>query len=1056
MKLKGLVWFFTIALILISLYQLSFTLVTRNFESNVAAKAEAKILKERPQLKDSAQTLDFAVKNKTRLMLDSLGTEEAYPLLGTSYKKCKEQELNLGLDLQGGMNVVLEVGIDKLVSKLSNNPSDGNLKNAIKAANAKKANSGDDFITLFEQAYSELNPEGKLAPLFVKNSTEKLSFNSSNSDVIAMLRTEADEAFERTANVITKRIDQFGVSQPTLNAEKDKGIITVELAGVQNPEKVRKYLQATANLEFWETYSVHEIVQNIIDADEALKTYNDSKGGAVDTDELTTTETPAEVVTTDSGDSTKTTKKDDGSVSSLLGGDVNATGGDDSASLANLTEEEQMAKARNENPLRFYMGQIMQPGTDQKTGQIINNCQVSVVRNIDIPKLKKLFAMDVVKREFPRDLFFAFGPVDKRTIPEEDKRSEYSFLYSLRRQSPSNFQAPIDGDAIDKAFADFDQTGNAEIIMQMDNKGGGKWAQLTKKNIDKPIAIVLDSMVYSAPAPRQQITGGRSSITGSFGIEEAKDVANVLKTGKLAAPAKIVQEQVVGPTLGKEAIEGGKMSFGISFLIIFILMLLYYNSGGWIANVALILNLIFTIGVLSALGASLTAAGIAGLVLTIGMAVDANVIIFERIKEELADGRSYEEAVDEGYKRSYAPVLDGHLTNLITAFVLFAFGLGPVLGFATTQIIGLFLSLFCGILVSRLFTDIMTNKDRHLKYFTGLSKKLFRTFNFKFIQWRKKAYIISGIVALLGIAAFFNGFDYGVEFSGGRSYTVRLANAVKTQDVRKDLQASFGGEFPVVKTIGNANQVNITTAYKINDLKSAEASKEVLNSLYTGLIAGNYLDKSISKEKFEKDIIVGSQEVQPTISDDLRDGAIYATIISLILITLYIFLRFRRWQYSLGTIIALLHDVLVTLAVFSFARKFVPFAMEIDQHFIAAILTVIGFSMNDTVVVFDRIREYFRKRPGSSKTEVINSAINDTMSRTIMTSLTVFLTLLVLFIFGGEVTRGFSFAMMIGVITGTYSSVFVAAPILVDLDKSDKLTKEEDKEAKIKELKEQA
>lgn len=1047
MKLKGLVWFFTIALILISLYQLSFTMVTRNFENKISAKAVAQLKKEQPNLDENSDNFKFAKINKTRFMLDSMQTEEVYPLLGTTYQKCKAQELNLGLDLQGGMNVVLEVGIDELVRKLSNNPEDNSLNKAIAAANAKKANSGADFITLFSDAYNQQNPNGKLAPLFVKNSTDKLSFSSSNTDVINMLRREGKEAFKRTEQVIKKRIDRFGVAQPTVNAEEGKGIITVELAGVQNPEKIRIYLQATANLEFWECYSVDEVADKIIEADKELKKYFDAQGGN------------ASILAKDSTNSIDSTKvvaasaEEDStgkSVSELLGGAPEVEGMD-SAQFASLSKEEQIAQARKENPLFSYIGRFIEPGMDKTTGQLRKSSELAYIKISDTASLNKILAMDIVKKILPRDLKLAYGKA-----PKEIQDQNACTLYALKKLSPSNNKAPLDGDAIEKAFADFDQYGKAEIIMQMNNKGAIKWAQLTEKNKNRPIAIVLDDVVYSAPGINEKISGGRSSITGSFTIEEAKDVANVLKTGKLAAPAKIVQEQVVGPTLGKEAVAGGKMSFGISFLIIFILMLLYYNTGGWVANIALILNLLFTVGVLSALGASLTAAGIAGLVLTIGMAVDANVIIFERIKEELADGRDYETAIEEGYKRSYAPVLDGHITNLLTAIILFSFGLGPVLGFATTQIIGLLLSLFCGILVSRLFTDIMTGKGRHLKYFTGFSKKLFRTFNFKFIEWRKKAYIISGIVALLGIAAFFNGFDYGVEFSGGRSYTVRLDKEVKTQDIRTALKASFGGEAPIVKTIGNANQVNITTSYKINDNKTKEVSLEILNILYTGLQKGKYIGADITQKKFESEIILGSQEVQPTISDDLRDGAIYATIISLLLITLYIFLRFRRWQYSLGTIIALLHDVLVTLAVFSFARQFVPFAMEIDQHFIAAILTVIGFSMNDTVVVFDRIREYFRKRPGSSKTEVINSAINDTMSRTIMTSLTVFLTLLVLFIFGGEVTRGFSFAMMIGVITGTYSSVFVAAPVLVDLDKSDKLTKEEDKEAKIAELKKQA
>ncbi len=1043
MKLKGLVWFFTIALILISLYQLSFTMVTRNFENKIKAKAQTQIKKENPEL--SGDALAYAVLDKTRYMLDSQQTQEVYPLLGTTYQKCKAQELNLGLDLQGGMNVVLEVGIDELVRKLSNNPKDPTLNAAIAKANSKKANSSADFITLFEQAFNELNPGARLAPMFVKNTTENLSFSSSNKEIISMMRREANDAFERTTNVISKRIDKFGVSQPTINAEKDKGIITVELAGVQNPEKVRKYLQSTANLEFWETYAIHEIGQNIIDADKALKMYNASGGKTVKV-EADTTKTLATTTKKTAGD----TAKDGKSLTDLLGDDTDD--GLDTAGFANLSKEEQRAKAQKENPLRIYLIGGFEARQNPETGKLFNECRISYVSNADTPALNRLLNLDVVKREFPRDLKFYYGQPDKSLLEEN-----ISILYAIRKQSPNNDNAPLDGDAIASARSDFDQNGNPEILMSMNSKGAVKWAKLTEKNVGRPIAIILDDVVYSAPAPSEKIEGGRSSISGSFGIEEARDVSNVLKTGKLAAPARIVQEQVVGPTLGKEAVQGGKLSFGISFLIIFILMLLYYNTGGWVANIALILNLLFTVGVLSALGASLTAAGIAGLVLTIGMAVDTNVIIFERIKEELDFGKGYAEAVEEGYKRSYAPVLDGHITVLMTAVILFIFGLGPVLGFATTQILGILLSLFCGIMVSRLITDIWMQKGRHFNYFTKLSRRMFKTSHFKFIEWRKKAYIISGVVVLLGIGAIVNGFDYGVEFSGGRSYTIRLDKAVKTQDIRKDLQDNFGGEFPIVKTIGTANQVNITTAYKITDPDPNRAvEKEVKQNLYKGLQDGGYLANNTSFEKFDSDVILSSQTVLPTISDDLKKGAIYATVIALLLIMMYIFLRFRRWQYSLGTIIALMHDVLVTLAVFSFFKGIVPFAMEIDQHFIAAILTVIGFSMNDTVVVFDRIREYFRKRPGSSKTEVINAAINDTMSRTIMTSLTVFLTLLVLFIFGGEVTRGFSFAMMIGVITGTYSSVFVAAPVLVDLDKSDKLAKEEDKEAKIKALKEEA
>jgi SecD/SecF fusion protein len=553
--------------------------------------------------------------------------------------------------------------------------------------------------------------------------------------------------------------------------------------------------------------------------------------------------------------------------------------------------------------------------------------------------------------------------------------------------------------------------------------------------VGRPIAIVLDDIVYSAPNVIGPIEDGVSIISGSFTVDEANDLATTLKSGKVSAPAKIVADQVVGPTLGEASIKGGMLSFAIAFLVIFILMLVYYNTAGWVANIALILNLLFTIGCLTAFGATLTAAGIAGLVLTIGMAVDTNVIIFERIKEELTKGKSYQQAVNDGYRRSLAPVLDAHVTTFLTAAILFYFGLGPVLGFATTQMLGIVLSLFCGILVSRLVTEVWMNKQRHFNYFTGLSKRIFKHASFKFIEYRKVAYTISIFVLLAGIGAFFNGFHEGVEFKGGRSYTVQFEKDVRNEDVQDDLKAAFIGDFPVIKKVGDSRHLNITTSYLLGQDNSDSI---VRVKLYEGL--KKVLPAGLTYEQFitpnpVKASIQSSTTVQPSISDDLKRGAIKATIFAIFAIFIYIFIRFRDWRYSLGTIVALLHDVLVTLAVFSFFKNIVPFPLEIDQHFIAAVLTVIGFSMNDTVIVFDRIREYSKGSKADQKGSIINRAINDTLSRTIMTSLTVFLTLLILFIFGGEVTRGFAFAMLIGVITGTYSSIFVAAPILVDFAK---------------------
>ncbi|HOZ52152.1 MAG TPA: protein translocase subunit SecDF [Chitinophagaceae bacterium] len=1042
MQLKGLIKLFTIALILISLFQLSFTFVVRNFEKKQEAKALSLIQKDSPSLTKEEQ--NFAVKDRVRPILDSLASKTIYNLGFTkySYQEAKEQELNLGLDLQGGMNVVLEVSLDDLVRSMSNNPKDPALNAAIIEANKMKANSQSDFITLFSDAYIKQNPSAKLATLFAKSGIKTIDFNSSNDQVIKVMRSESKDAIKRTYNVLLTRIDKFGVSQPNVNLDENNGIINVELAGVNNPERVRKYLQATAKLEFWETYSIHVISQNILDADVALKNYLASAGkGSATTDSLSTSSA------TDT--TSKTSSSDTTSLSSLMSKDTSTKS---DTSTAGLTDEQKEAKARKENPLRFFLLGGFEARTNPKTGEVINESRVSFIRAKDTAQLNRYLALDVVKNAFPKDLKFYYGIADKETMTQA--KEKLVILYAIKKRAGSD-EPKLGGENIVDTRQDYDQfTGQPDIQMTMNPIGARAWEMLTGENVGKPIAIVLDDIVYSAPAPSEKIAGGRSNITGSFTVEEAQDLANILKTGKLPAPAKIVQEQVVGPTLGQEAINGGLMSFMIAFVVIFILMLVYYNTAGWVANIALILNLLFTVGVLAALHASLTAAGIAGLVLTIGMAVDTNVIIFERIKEELKLGKTHENAINEGYRRSLSPVLDGHITILMTAVILFIFGLGPVLGFATTQILGILLSLFCGILVSRLITDIRMKNGKHFNYFTKLSEGLFQKFNFHFIEWRKKAYMISLVVLILGIASIFNGFDYGVEFAGGRSYTVRMDKNASTSAVRELLKPSFE-EFPIVKTIGNANQVNITTSYKIKETATT-VEQEVQNKLYEGLKKGGFVNANVTEEEFKSNYIMSSQTVLPTISDDLKKGALWATFWSLLLISIYIFIRFRKWQYAVGTIVALLHDVFVTLAVFSFLRRVVPFALEIDQHFIAAVLTVIGFSMNDTVIVFDRIREYFRKKVGISKTEVINSAINDTMSRTIMTSLTVFITLLILFIFGGEVTRGFSFAMMIGVITGTYSSIFVAAPILIDLDKSDKLTKEEDKEQRIKELKEMA
>ena len=983
MQLKGLVRFFTILLILYSIYELSFTWVVRSHENKMADRAKQFVARNYGNADSATKANVYQARYKR--LLDSTKDETVhYGFTGAiSYDKAKREELNLGLDLKGGINVTMQVELSGLIRSMANNSKDPNFLKALENANTRKANSGADYISLFVEEYKKLNPNGRLAALF-SASNDRIKITDSDDAVISEIRKSAYDAFDNTYRVLRTRIDQFGVAQPNINPDRERDIITVELPGVQDPERVRNYLQSSANLQFWEVYKYDELEASWLATERDYDAYVTGNTGIPSTVDSTAKKDTTATVSTAANDTSK-----------------------------NKTAAADTAKANR----RSFKAEFFKNG-------------VGLVAITDTAAFRNLVNAPIIRKNFPADAKFAFG------IPPRDdnnKQAKYVPVYVLKTKGAE--KAPIEGDVITSASQTFDQMGsNPTVSMEMNPTGARLWEAMTKTSHDqsRPIAIVLDDIVYSAPiAHNGAISGGRTEISGNFQIEEAKDLANILKAGRLPAPAKIVQEQIVGPTLGADAVRGGVMAFALSFIVIFLLMLVYYNTSGWVANIALILNLLFTIGILTGLGATLTAPGIAGLVLTIGMAVDTNVIIYERIKEELTRGKGYIPAVNEGYKRSLPPVLDAHVTTLLTAIILFSFGLGPVKGFATTQIIGILLSLFCGILVSRWVTDWFTNKKRHLEYFTPLSRRIFKHASFRFIEYRKIAYVISFVVLGLGIAAIFNGFDEGVEFKGGRSYTVRFDQRVdnKQEAITGDLAKVFG-EAPVIKTIGDNRQLDITTTYKIESSGQAVDSM-VQSKLMEGL--HSYLPAVLTYTQFDKQYKLASTTVLPTISDELKRDAKWATFWSVLVIALYIFIRFRDWRYSLGTIIALLHDVLLTLAVFSFLRNVVPFPLELDQHFIAAVLTVIGFSMNDTVIVFDRIREYSRQMVGLPKEAVINKAINDTLSRTIMTSLTVFLTILILFLVGGDVTKGFAFAMLIGVVTGTYSSIFVAAPILVDL-----------------------
>jgi SecD/SecF fusion protein len=1032
MQLKGLVRFFAIALILICVYQLSFTWFVKSHESEMEKKASTwlKIFPS-PEVKYPgnkelqaayADTLGDLKKERLKRLLDSTkDTKLAFGL--TTYRSAKEKELMLGLDLQGGMSVTMEVGLDGLLKSLANYTKDAQFNKALSNAVAIKANTSADLISLFKQELTKVNPSLKLAPFFAARSNGKVKFDASDDAVTSYLKEQATIAFNTTYRILRTRIDRFGVASPNINADPVKGYISIELAGVNDKERVRAFLQSTANLQFFEVYTFEskDIQNGILAADKAAEEYLNGNGAK------DTTVKAAAVDTAQTAVAAKTDTSKTATISNLSAAtDKPGTAKVDSAKIN-----------ANKNPIARLL-QFTQPYASPD-GKTVFPAALGYIASKDTGTLNDFLRMDVIKNKFPSNLVFMYGKAELN----DPKLKDILMLYAIK--TLDNGQAELGGDGI-SASQDYDERGRVAIKMNMDKAGTAIWAKMTTRNAGKPIAVVLDNFVYSAPNVNEPILTGNSQISGSYTTKEAQDLAEILESGKLPAPAKIIQEQQVGPTLGKASIQGGGMSFLVSFIVIFALMLLYFNTGGWVANIALILNLLFTIGILSALGFTLTAPGIAGLVLTVGLAVDTNVIIFERIKEELTKGKSYQNAVNDGYKRSLSPVLDAHVTTLLTAIILAYFGLGPVLGFATTQIIGILLSLFCGILVSRLITDWYMNKNRHFEYFTGISKRIFKHASFKFIEYRKYAYMLSVVIFVFGISTLFrnDAFDEGVEFSGGRSYTIKFDKAVNEDQIRDELKAEFG-EAVIIKTVDVKNQINITTSYKIKETGS-NIDSLVEKKLFTGL--QKHLPANTSFNDFEKNYKQSSQTVLPTISDDLKKGATKAVIFGIIIICLYIFIRFRDWRYSVGTIFSLLHDVFVTLIVFSFARKIVPFPLEIDQHFIAAILTVIGFSMNDTVIVYDRIREDSSLMKGSDNATVINRAINETLSRTIMTSLTVFLTILILFIFGGEVTRGFAFAMLVGVITGTYSSIFVAAPVLVDFAKNRPLGKKAPVEGK--------
>ena len=1026
MRNKGVIKTFAILFALVCIYHLSFTWVTNSVQKDATEYAKGDLIKENNYL-------------------DSISGKSVYNFLGLrkfTFKECKERELNLGLDLKGGMNVTLEISVIDVIKAMSNNSKDTTFITAIDLAKKRLRSSQKDFVTLFGEAFEEIDPNAKLAAVFnTVDLRDRINFNSTNEEVLSVIRKETNDAIDNSYNILRSRIDRFGVSQPNIQHLEGSGRILVELPGIKDPERVRKLLQGTASLEFWETYDNKEVYQYLLAANNKIKEIETAEKilkEEAKADEnkdkkkenVKKTEQTVKVDTSDEKESSlidqmqdDTSKKESSLIEQL---DTLAT--DTSASF----RSEQMAE-------NYPLFSILTPRTNRK-GELLEGAAIGYSNKIDTAKVNAYLNLKQVRSLFPRNIKFLWG------VKAIDKAGNYYELIAIKVTSRDGKPA-LSGDVVTNARAEFGQNNaNAEVSMSMNSEGSKIWARLTKDNVGRQIAIVLDNYVYSYPVVNQEIRGGRSSITGHFTIAEAKDLANILKSGKLPAPAHIIQEAIVGPSLGHEAIQKGLWSFVIAFVFVLLFMLFYYNRAGVAANIALLANVFFIIGVLSSLGAVLTLPGIAGIILTIGMSVDANVLIYDRIKEERRAGKGLHLAISDGYKGAYSAIIDSNVTSLLIALVLGYFGKGPIHGFAVTLGIGILTSLFSAIFITRLIFEWFLDKKWKINFSIKLTDNAFNNTRLNFIGKRKIFYVISSIIILIGIVSLSTrGLNKGVDFTGGRSYIVRFENPVNTVDVQNQLMKVYG-EAPEVKTFGESNQVKITTKYLIDvDEPSAKDIAEtkaisgiddpdvddiVETKLYEGL-KSKFKD-NITFKDFIENHRMSSEKVGPTIADDIKTSAMYSIIFSLIVIFLYILIRFNNWQYGLGAVLALIHDVLIILGIFSIAYSFLPFSLEIDQSFIAALLTVIGYSINDTVVVFDRVREFNTLHRKRNRLDVMNEALNSTLSRTLITSFTTIIVLLSVFLFGGETIRGFVFAMLIGVVVGTYSSLFIASPVVYD------------------------
>lgn len=1025
MQNKGAIKVFAIALALVSLYQLSFTLVTarverkaREYAQSEAASTLANELAKGDQVLFK-HLLDSIVQARETYYLDSMENQPVYNLLigKYTYQQAKEREINLGLDLKGGMNVVLEVSVRDIIDALSGYSQDPVFRQAITLAAQKQKNSQKDFVTLFGESFNEIDPNARLAAIFLFEFKDKgITVNSTNEEVLEAIRTEAEGAIDRSFQILRTRIDRFGVTQPNIQRLATSGRILVELPGIKDPKRVRKLLQGTAQLEFWETYNFSELYTYFDDANKRLaqtSTSEDTTVAKTETAEAQPAETTA--------DATTETKSDSLSLADQIKSDTTAS------------KDKSFAEYAKENPLYAY---LMPSYMQDEQGRFFpgNTARVGTALVKDTARIN--YMLRQVQGIFPRNMKLAWT-----VKPRGGNANQPGVLELVALKTSRDGKAALGGEVIVDARQDYDQAGRVEVTIQMNSEGAKTWKRLTGENIGRQVAIVLDDYVYSYPVVNDEIPSGRSSISGGdMTIEEAQDLANILKAGKLPAPARILEEAVVGPSLGREAVNSGLWSFVIAFLMILAYMWFFYNKAGLVANFALLTNIFFLFGVLASLGAVLTLPGIAGIVLTLGMAVDANVIIYERIKEEVSLGKGLRLAIEDGYKNAYSAIIDGNVTTLLTGIVLYTFGTGPVQGFATTLIIGILTSLFTAILISRIIFQWLLDKNANITFSTSLTRNFLKNVNFNWLGMRKKAYIFSTILIVISLGSLLTrGLNYGVDFTGGRTYLVRFDQDVRVSDVRAALSKEFTEATPEVKTFGPNRQVKITTKHMIeDDTRGADSIIQVM--LYSSL--KNFYSTPISFNVFTSDEdtggekligILSSQKIGPTIASDIRNRSVMAVAFALIIIFAYIAIRFRKWQYGLAGLIALAHDTIIVIGLFALFHHILPFSLEVDQAFIAAILTIIGYSINDTVIIFDRIRENIGLHPRKSLKQNINDGLNQTLMRTINTSGTTLLVLVMIGLFGGEVIRGFVFALFMGIFVGTYSSVFNASPIVYDL-----------------------